>query len=219
PGVIVFGVRAIQRRNWGFVLGMIWWLGYVGLYAVRLPVTYQHGRYMMPLMPIFFVWGAAGTITFLQPRASVMLRRVLSRVWQFSIAGVLLGFWVIGGMRYAEDVAIIESEMVDTAQWVAKNTPTNTLVAAHDIGALGYYSERQLIDLAGLVTPEVIPFLRDETRLQSYLDERGVDLLIAMPDWYPQLTTVGKKIYTSPWQFSTQAGGEKVVVYAWKGHP
>jgi hypothetical protein len=53
----------------------------------------------------------------------------------------------------------------------------------------------------------------------SYLDEREVDLLIAMPEWYPQLTTVGKKLYASPWQFSTQAGGEKVVIYAWKGHP
>lgn len=219
PGVVVFGIRAIKNRNWGFILGIVWWLGYVGLYAIRLPVTYQHGRYMMPLMPIFFVWGAAGTITLLQPHANDMIRRVFSRVWQFSIVGVLLGFWVIGGMRYAEDVAIIESEMVDTAQWVAKNTPADTLVAAHDIGALGYYSERQLIDLAGLVTPEVIPFLRDETQLMSYLDEREVDLLIAMPEWYPRLTTVGKKLYASPWQFSTQAGGEKVVIYAWKGRP
>lgn len=219
PGVTWMAVEAVKKRKWGLILGLIWWVGYVGLYALRLPVTYQHGRYMMPLMPIFFVWGAYGTSRILHPFSPVMVIRVLSRVWQFSIVGVLLGFWVIGGIRYADDVAIIESEMVVTAQWIVQNTPSQALVAAHDIGAMGYYSERRLVDLAGLITPDVIPFLRDETRLQEYLDAKHVDYLVAIPEWYPGLTLVGKKIYTSPWSYSTQAGGDKVVVYIWKDHP
>jgi hypothetical protein len=35
------------------------------------------------------------------------------------------------------DVAVIESEMVNTAKWVAESTEPDALVAAHDIGALG----------------------------------------------------------------------------------
>ena len=38
----------------------------------------------------------------------------------------------------------------------------NAIVAAHDIGALGYLDDHQLVDLAGLITPEVIPFMLDE---------------------------------------------------------
>jgi len=64
-------------------------------------------------------------------------------------------------------VGLIESEMVVTAKWAAQNIPLIPIIAAHDIGALGYFDHHQLIDLAGLVSPEVIPFMRDETRLAT----------------------------------------------------
>ena len=97
---------------------------------------------------------------------------MLSRVWLAALAATLAGFWFIGARAYARDVAIIETEMVAAARWVAGNTPAGALVAAHDIGALGYFGERPLLDMAGLVSPEVIPFIRDETRLAAYLDEQ-----------------------------------------------
>jgi len=36
------------------------------------------------------------------------------------------------------------------------------VVATPDIGALGYFSQRRIVDLAGLVTPEMVPYLRRE---------------------------------------------------------
>ncbi len=36
-------------------------VGYTLIYAMRLPVDYQHGRYLMPAMPVFFVLGLMGT--------------------------------------------------------------------------------------------------------------------------------------------------------------
>ena len=56
PGVVFYGWQAIRRRQIGVLVGMIWFFGYAALYAWKLPVTYQHGRYMMPAMPIFFMW-------------------------------------------------------------------------------------------------------------------------------------------------------------------
>ena len=47
---------------------------------------------------------------------------------------------------------------------MAHNTPPDALIAAHDIGAVGYFGQRRLLDLAGLVSPEVIPFIRDEAQ-------------------------------------------------------
>ncbi len=44
--------------------------------------------------------------------------------------------------------------------WIAKNTPTNASLAAMEIGYLGYYAQRKVIDLIGLVTPEVSEHLR-----------------------------------------------------------
>jgi hypothetical protein len=48
-----------NRKQSGIWAVAIWFVGYLILYALRLPVTYQHGRYLMPAMPIFFSngWG------------------------------------------------------------------------------------------------------------------------------------------------------------------
>ena len=37
------------------------------------------------------------------------------------------------------------------------NTPPKTLIATPDIGAFGYYSDRPVLDLFGLVTPAMAP--------------------------------------------------------------
>lgn len=44
-------------------------------------------------------------------------------------------------------------------EWFAANTPPDTQVAIADIGAFGYYSERRVLDMAALVSPEMIPLV------------------------------------------------------------
>src|SRR5436190_23425256 len=113
------------------------------------------------------------------------LPRVLSRVWLTALAVLAVLFWGQGAVAYEHDVQFIESEMVASARWVNTNTPAGALVAAHDIGALGYFGGRRLLDLAGLVSPEVIPFIRDEARLRQWLNVRQADYLVTFPGWYP----------------------------------
>jgi hypothetical protein len=83
----------------------------------------------------------------------------------------------------------IESEMVEAAKWVRANVPPEDVLAVHDIGALGYYVPNPIIDLAGLVTPEIIPFIRDESRLEAFLSETASDYLIVFRPDYPNLTS------------------------------
>ena len=42
---------------------------------------------------------------------------------------------------------------VDIGNWLKENTPENTSVAMVEIGAVGWYSERNIVDILGLVTP------------------------------------------------------------------
>ncbi|MBK6898912.1 MAG: hypothetical protein IPH09_06465 [bacterium] len=51
--------------------------------------------------------------------------------------------------------------LTGTGLWLRDNTPPDAVVAALDIGALGYASERRVMDLAGLVSPEVRSLGRD----------------------------------------------------------
>ncbi len=218
PGAIFAAWRAWREQRWTMLAMAIWWLGYTLLYAMRLPVTYQHGRYLMPAMPVFYVLGAVGTTwLLLDARVSGRLGFVLRRVWALSITLAWIGFLGIGAKSYADDVAIIETEMVSTAHWINENTPADALIAVHDIGAIGYYSQRDLIDLAGLVSPEVIPFIRDEEQLAGYMDARGVDYLVTFPSWYPQLALRAELVFEAGENFPPVSGAEKMAVYRWLG--
>jgi hypothetical protein len=216
PGAVLHGIRAIKTREWGILAGMIWFIGYIALYAWRLPVTYQHGRYIIPAMPIFFIWGLAGMFEHPASKTSNRWGWIAGKVWQISTGLTVISFWVLGARAYAADVAVIESEMVDTAKWVAANVPSDSLIAAHDIGALGYFAPRSLLDLAGLVSPEVIPFIRDEKRLAYYLDERNAKYLITFPDWYPSLVKNLPVAFSSGGQFAPRLGQENMTVFFWQ---
>ena len=217
PGIIGWVVLSIRRRDWASMASMLWCGGYLYLYISRLP-AYQHGRYLMPAMPILFLIGLLAFFEFTKSNLLKRYHRIAQQVWQVSLVLVTLGFMALGARAYGEDVGLIESEMVVTAKWVAQNIPPNSIIAAHDIGALGYFDHHQLIDLAGLVSPEVIPFMRDEARLAAYLNQRGVSYLVAFPDFYPDMTRSVPLVFSSGGKFAVEAGQKNMAVYHWILH-
>ncbi len=216
PGFLFLLVQGLKRRQWVVLGGAAWAAGYLLVYALRLPVGYQHGRYLIPMMPVFFIWGLAGTVQWLRLRSPDFWPRVLSRAGVLVVGCVLLAFWALGARQYALDVAVIESEMVETARWVAAHTGPDDLVAAHDIGALGYFGRRRILDLAGLISPEVIPFIRDEEWLAAFLDEQNAAFLVTFPGWYRYLGQHGDLVFTSGAKFAPLQGGENMAVYRWR---
>jgi hypothetical protein len=187
PGFLVaIGRSAINLKSQisnSQLLLAAWWLAHLTLYALRLPVTYQHGRYQMPVIPFFILLGLGGTAYLLRPAAQALLPRVVSRATLLATTAVSVAFLGLGARAYAADVAFIQGEMVATAHWLEEHTSPDSLIAVHDIGAVGYFTPRPLLDLAGLVTPEVIPFIADETRLIEFMQERGAEYAVFFPDW------------------------------------
>jgi hypothetical protein len=106
--------------------------------------------------------------------------------------------------------------MVRTAQWVEQNVPADAQLAVHDIGALGYYVQNPILDLAGLTTPEIVPFIRDEARLAEYLDSNSVDYLITFPSFYPQLTSQAELVFEAGPQASQPQFDEDMQVLRWR---
>jgi hypothetical protein len=133
------------------------------------------------------------------------------------LIGVLcLAFGLIAARQNAYDVDWIESEMVETAKWVAQNVPPDSVLAVHDIGALGYYVRNPLIDLAGLVTPEVVPFIRNEPRLVEYLDSSDANYLIVFPGLYPGLTSQRTPVFVAGLDFDPLQIEDHMHLYRWK---
>ena len=173
--------------------------GIFNIFQVAHCVVVEVGRYI--LIGMIWIEGRWG--------------RIFKRAWVVAAGIILVAFWILGGRAYAMDVGVIESEMVDAATWIADNIEQDALIAAHDIGALGFFANRNLIDLAGLVSPEVIPYIRDETALRNHLNEKGADYLMTFPGWYSTLTSDKVMIYQSNGRISPVMGGEKMLIYEW----
>ena len=111
-------------------------------------------------------------------------------------------FWVIGATVYGQDVRLIEGEMVNAAHWIAVNVPANTLLATHDIGAVGYFAPHPMFDLAGLVSPEVVPIILQPDALMKRMEQRGVQYMMVSLAQIPTVATDPRlcPLYTTPGQ-------------------
>lgn len=187
PGLIAGMWTAYSRKpiSFDYFLPLIWVLLHWGLYAARLPVGFQHGRYAMPTLPIIVIYSVSGALAFARPQSRVLWKRMVSTTWLGS-AGILFPAFlvVLGVPAFVRDVAFIEQEMVQSARWLGRHIPFSSTYAAHDIGAIGYFAMPQrLIDLAGLTTPELIPNIHNTEFLADYIVNEGADYLIVFPNW------------------------------------
>jgi hypothetical protein len=63
----------------------------------------------------------------------------------------------------------------------------------------------------------VIPFIRDESTISSYLNEREVNYLVVFPDWYPVLTDGLHPIFITKTIYPPDSGGSNMAIYKWQG--
>jgi hypothetical protein len=192
--------------------------------------VFQHGRYAAHLAPLLVVAGLVGAkvaLAQLQAGRDALQVRRLQR-WGGALVAVLvvLNLLVIDlkyARTYAWNVDNINDMHVEMGKWLQQNTAADAVIATHDVGAIGYFSQRRLLDTAGLVTPGVLQYLQpgvvaDEGVLR-YLQREKPDYLVILPNWYPQLaqnTEFFEPIYAITLQNNTIAAGSRMVVYKTK---
>ncbi len=210
------GVTDSWGRQLVQVLPLFYAAGHLLLYANRLPVVYQHGRYLIPVIPSIIVVGAGGAISWFHSRRPGMIRRVAGRAWILAVFILAIAFLVIGARSYASDVAFIQGEMVACARWLNENTNSDDLVAAHDIGAIGYFAGRPIMDLAGLISDEVVPLMDNELELASHLLDSSASYLVTAPGWsYEHIVAAPgvELVYNSDYRWTVEMGMNNSAIY------
>lgn len=215
----LLGLILLLRRA---ALLSMWSVGLPLAYALLGAILYQHGRYLMPLIPCNVTIGLVGLLEAL-PLAKRRGWRWLAFaetpvfITALLIAGTIWRLPTMAGL-YGWNVDNINKMHVSIARWVVEHTPEDTLLAVNDIGAIGYLSGRPVVDLAGLVTPEVARILRSPDRealLAEFMAAKGVQYVIIFPNWFPQLAAnpALKPVYSVTLERNTIAGGSTMVVY------
>jgi tetratricopeptide (TPR) repeat protein len=160
-------------------------------YFVLLPYGHRFGRYLAPALPAFAILGFAG----LRDVVAVVARRTGGARWMAPLAAAalviaMLAVQIRGAIAAANGYAAIcryhYVRHERTGRWLAENTPPEAVVATHDVGAIAFYSRRRIVDVVGLIDPEVTPHLRSPDYMKYLEDLFGrthVTHIAALRNW------------------------------------
>jgi hypothetical protein len=90
-------------------------------------------------------------------------------------------------------------------------------VAAHDIGAIGYFAGRPVLDLAGLLSPEIVDLMDDPAALADHVLDSPAAYLVTAPGWPYQDLTERQDVhllFASQSEWVKDAGLEGSAVYS-----
>jgi arabinofuranosyltransferase len=193
-------------------------LGMVGLALIAHPLAmallapyrgpgFQEGRYSTHLLPLAVIVLGATAGKALRPKPAMLVVVLVASLVALAPAAE----------RYAWSVQNINAMQVHLGRWVDTHTPPSATLAVNDIGAIAFFSRRPVLDLMGLVTPEILPYRRDGERgVMQYVQERCPDYVIIFPSWFPRLSAradLMTPVYAVRLPRSEVSGGPEMVVY------
>lgn len=139
------------------LLVIIWFLGLPVLYIIA-GVTVQ-SRYLLMVIPLVILLGIKGwerILSTLKGCVKPLAWGIVSVLILATNLGITFGWNYPTTMKFSQGVARC---LVLLGDYLRENTPAGSRVALADIGAVSYYSERGVVDLGGLIHPDLLPLI------------------------------------------------------------
>jgi hypothetical protein len=176
----------------------------------------------MPFIPLYTTVSMLGIKAFYDKLKNVGIK--LSKVSIYLIVSFATIYISIMLLTWAStfgwNVENINDMQVKIGYWVKNNTKANSTVVLNDIGAITYISDRIVIDTVGLVSPDVLNAIKNQTtktkheeKLWEYLVTQKFDYVIIFPSWYPNIAQKPQlhELYRIRLEKYTIVDGEMVV--------
>ncbi|MGB9665255.1 MAG: hypothetical protein ACPL25_10120 [Ignavibacteria bacterium] len=191
---LIFIVRDIFKKQYNkSLLYLTFVIAFILIYYFKLPFTHRFGRYLMPLIPFYLFIAFDGfqrLLIYVQSKSKRDQSKSLNVIY-LVFAGVTLIFSLYQIPDNAEEIAFTGKYHYDRhikiAKWIKENTRPDEIIATHDIGAIAFYSDRKIVDMVGLVNPEVIEHLNDKNLtsfLKNYFIKNNVSYFVTMRNWF-----------------------------------
>ena len=184
--LVVAGVVATIQTRWRPLAPLAWFpaLFMLFLFAGRAP---RFPWYLTPAAWCVALLAVIGTIALVD----ALRRRAPSTTrWALALAAAC---WLVIGMAMARrDLRMAEYSRVEQAnevglrqhvgEWLHEHAPSEATVAMEAVGYQGTHARRRIIDLAGLISPEVVAIHRQTSTnadaLARVLQELRPDFLV-----------------------------------------
>ncbi|MBN2072067.1 MAG: hypothetical protein JW814_11490 [Candidatus Krumholzibacteriota bacterium] len=162
-----------ETRRPGLFLALIWIFALPAAYVL---IDFQIiSRYLIPVSPFIIIFATGSIVIFsgrhIRRRTNLLLTVFAAAVIAQNI--LFLNLFVVGPTR--DFSRGLEDVLVKIGIYLSENSDPGDVIAAPDIGAVGYFSGRKILDLGGLVTPEI-------NKMRSKVD---YETLIERGDYLP----------------------------------
>ena len=111
---------------------------------------FPHGRMIIPILPLVYVAGLAGLATLLGRLSTSAIRSGVIAAAVLTLGAVSLFHASLELARPVEHERHAQRGREVLGRWLSDNTPPDYTIAAFAVGAIGYYGDRDVLDLLGL---------------------------------------------------------------------
>jgi len=181
---------------WGPValvgIAVTWTVALLGGYAIKQ--VWIISRYVAPVAPVLLLALTVIGEWLMGGREGDRSRRriCISVIVVGVVATLLLNGWILTTqiVPHARKFSVgVKECYLAMGEWLGENTPEDTVIAALDIGAVGYGSQRHVLDLMGLVSPEILDLGREVGFAEmvesgAWLPEAGTTAEVVRPDYF-----------------------------------
>jgi hypothetical protein len=154
----------------------------LAVYALMLPTSGHGGRYQALLMPFILPLLGLGLVATAKTVLGSIKMSSKNIEWAQGLAvGAMAILGVSSTVKWAhithDGIEHINNTHIRMADWIRRNLPENAVVASFDIGGIGRFAERRIVDLGGLTDPSFVSHLYDGT-VAAYLNDHGIKWLV-----------------------------------------
>ena len=149
-GLALFGYgvwTSVHRRDRFMTTLAVFFVGYVAFYYFGYGELFHW--YILPSAVTFWAVTAIGI--------DALARKWLPWIWALGVGAFVVLLFAQALVVLPELSALqgYETGVSEaTGQWIARCTPTSAIVMLEPLGYVGYYSDRRIIDLGGLISPK-----------------------------------------------------------------
>ena len=147
----------------------------------------------MPVIPFYILLAVSGLkiiIDFIFKNISKSSSALPNIIFIFYVIAAFAIFINHNSKNLDENTVLCKyhnDRHVAAGKWIKQNTSESDIVTTHDIGAIAFYGERKIIDMAGFITPQLIDHINDRLYseyINDYLAKNKVDYIITLRNWF-----------------------------------